>query len=483
MTRFNPAEFSLVIADEAHHAVAPSQRKVLDYYRKNPKLRVLGLTATPDRCDEEALGQVFEDVAFEYDILEGINGGWLVPIQQQAVYIEGLDLSNVRTTAGDLNGKDLAEVLEYEQTLHEMTTPILEMCGDCKTLVFTASVAQAERWAEIFNRHKSSSAEFVSGETPKEYRRDLFERYADSRFQYLVNVGVATEGFDEPGIQYVVMARPTKSRSLFAQMAGRGTRPLPGVVDGVSTPEARKSAIAASGKAQVIIVDFVGNAGRHKLIHATDVLGGKYSDEIVELAQRSTESASIWCCEGCGASFPENPGTCPECNGKKFREEKKSGKPADIASELVKAEREIDRRRRMREEARQREAIRLKSQYTTVKIDPFDALDLTPCRIPGYHAHRPATDNQRRCIDKEGYNIPEGLNFFHASQIIEKIMSKPSKRQTPILARGGFPTDVTRSQASQFIDAIVKNQWKPLPKDQRDALIAKVVTPRQEVTV
>jgi len=141
MGRFNPNEFSLLIVDEAHHATAASYRKVLDYYKQNPNLRILGLTATPDRTDEEALGQVFDEVAFEYDIANGIDGGWLVPIMQQAVHIESLDYSAVRTTAGELNGKDLGEVLEFEENLHGMATPVLELCGDKKTLIFTATVA------------------------------------------------------------------------------------------------------------------------------------------------------------------------------------------------------------------------------------------------------------------------------------------------------------------------------------------------------
>jgi len=433
MNRFDPSDFVLVIADEAHHAVSASQRKVLDYYRQNPNLKVLGLTATPDRFDEEALGQVFQDVSFEFDILDGINGGWLVPIQQQAVYVEGLDFSNVRTTAGDLNGKDLAAVLEYEQNLHEMTTPILDLCGDKKTLIFTVTVAQAERMAEILNRHKPESAEFVTGETPKDYRRKLFEGYAAGQFQYLVNVGVATEGFDEPAIQYVVMGRPTKSRSLFAQMAGRGTRPLPGIVDGLPDAQARQAAIAASGKPFVSIVDFVGNAGRHKLMHATDVLGGKYSDEIVELATRNAE---------------------------------KSSKPVDIATELVKAEREIARRARMREEARARAKLKLRSQYTTSNINPFDVLDIVPCRVPRWYKGRPITSRQKNCLEKFGVNIPEDLSFVHASQLIDTLIKnrqagKPSYKQARVLRRNGYNVDTMSFQdARQAIDELAANGWR-----------------------
>jgi len=211
MTRFDPNEFSLLIIDEAHHAPAETYKRIIKYYRQNPALKVLGLTATPDRKDKKAMGQIFEEVAYAYDIRDGIDDGWLVPIEQQSVVVEGLDFSAIRTTAGDLNGKDLAEVLEFEEILHGIADPTVQLTGDRKTLVFAASVAHAERLTEIINRHKPESARFVCGTTPKETRKIMFKDFAEKKFQYLVNVGVATEGFDDPGIECVVMARPTKS--------------------------------------------------------------------------------------------------------------------------------------------------------------------------------------------------------------------------------------------------------------------------------
>jgi superfamily II DNA or RNA helicase len=165
--------------------------------------------------------------------------------------------------------------------LHGIAAPTIELTGDRKTLIFAASLAQAERLTEIINRHKPNSAKWVHGGTPKEERRSLFPAYTASEFQYLVNIGVTTEGFDEPGIEVVVMARPTKSRNLYAQMVGRGTRTLPGVIDYIEDPEDRKNAIHDSGKPSLEVIDFVGNAGQYKLITSADILGGRYDDEIV----------------------------------------------------------------------------------------------------------------------------------------------------------------------------------------------------------
>jgi len=437
MTRFDPNDFSLLIVDEAHHATATSYRKVINHYKQNDDLRILGLTATPDRADEQALGQIFETVPFEFDISDGIANGWLVPVTQQAVYVEGLDFSNIRTTAGDLNGKDLAAVLEFEENLHGMTTPILDLCGDRKTLIFTATVAQAERMAEILNRHKTDSAEYVCGTTPKEYRRQLFKRYAEGDFQYLVNVGVATEGFDEPGIECIVMAAPTKSRARFAQRLGRGTRPLTGAVDGIDNAEDRKRAIAESDKPCMYVLDFVGNAGRHKLIHPADILGGKYADEIVELANRNME---------------------------------REGKPADIATELQQAEREWERRLRDKREAEKRRQLKLTSRYTTSSINPFDVLDIVPCREPNWHKGRMPTEGQLGCLEKFGVPIPEDLSFLHASQLIERLINRSKERlctfkQAKLLDRFGYDgSTLTFQKAGELITRIAQNNWKR-PKD------------------
>jgi len=433
MTRFDPFEFSLLIVDESHHATSPSFRKVIDYYKRNPKIKILGLTATPDRNDEEALGQVFETVPFEYDISDGIADGWLVPISVNAISVDGLDFSAVRTTAGELNSKDLAAVLEFEENLHEMTTPILDLCGDDTTLIFTVSVAQAERMSEILNRHKPGSAEYICGTTPKDVRREILAKYDAGDIQYLCNVGIATEGFDCPRIQHIVMGRPTKSRSLCSQIIGRGTRALPGVVDGIDDASGRRQAIAESAKPKMTVLDFVGNSGRHKLIHPADVLGGKYSDEIVELATRNAE--------------------------------RRDG-PVDITSELVQAEREWERRKRKEKEAQARKNLRGKSTYKFAKVDPFDVFHIVPCREPSYHKGRQPTMKQLECLEKRNIPIPEGLTFAHASQLIDTMIKRGRAdlctfKQAKLVEKFGYDaSELGFKAASALIDAIAKNGWR-----------------------
>jgi len=445
MTRFNPKEFSMFVIDEAHHAPAKSYKKAIDHYTQNPDLKVLGVTATPDRADKLAMGELFEKVAYQYDIWDGITDGWLVPIQQQSVHVQGLDYSSVRTTAGDLNGKDLSTILEFEENLHAIAHPTVELCGEKKTLVFAASVAQAERLAEIINRHKPDMARFVCGTTPKQIRRDMFKDYAEGRFQYLINVGITTEGWDGPDVQIVVMARPTKSRSLYTQMAGRGTRPLTGIVDPFEDALDRREAIESSDKPFLNIIDFVGNSGRHKLITSADILGGKYSEDVVELAKENVE---------------------------------KAGKPTDIATELQKAEREIAHRFKMEEEAKVRQRIKIKAKYKVSSSNPFDVLDISPQQNSPGQKDRQPTPKQLDYLNKYGLNT-DGLSYLQCRQLVLQVnerwkTGKCTYKQARWLQKSGFSVDLTFAQAKPVVDAIAKNHWRPLPEHQRAELLEKI---------
>jgi len=433
MARFSPFDFSLLVVDESHHATSPSWRKVIDHYRQNPDLKVLGVTATPDRLDEEALGQVFESVAFDYEIVDAIADGWLVPIRQKAVYVEGLDYSSVRTTAGDLNGADLARVLEYEETLHAMAHPTLEIVGDRKTVVFTATVAQSERLAEIFNRHRADCARFVCGTTPKDERRELFRDFAAGRFQILCNVGITTEGWDEPTLEVVVMGRPTKSRALYAQCAGRGMRTLPGVVDRLDSAEERKAAIAASRKPFVEIVDFVGNSGRHKLMTTADILGGKHSDDVVDRAREKIEKGA-------------------DSEARDIEE------ILEEAADELKLEKEAEMARRAK--------LIAQAKYTTNTVNPFDVLQLEPRKARGWDRVKKPSAKMVALLEKTGIATKD-MTFTQASQLIGEIIKRRDEgqcsfKQARLLLRYGYPANMSFKDASATIDAIAKNNWKKL---------------------
>ncbi len=435
MMRFDPIDFGLLIIDEAHHATSPSYRKVIDYYKRNPDLRVLGVTATPDRADEQALGQVFQSAAFDYEILDAINDGWLTPIEQQMVSIEGLDFSHIRTTAGDLNGADLAAVMEAEKNLQGIAASSLEIIGDRRTLVFTASVKQAEMLAEIFNRHRNGMANWICGETVKDQRRKSLNDFYHGRTQVMVNCGVLSEGYDSPGIQVVIQARPTKSRCLYSQQIGRGTRPLPGIVDGLGSAEERQAAITASSKPRLLVVDFVGNSGRHKLITVADILGGKLSDEVIALAEERAKKKAV---------------------------------AVNMADELEKAQSDIQKKteERNRREAARKAHLVAKAQFNMRSVNPFDLFQLQPVRARGWDNAKQLSEKQRSLLLRHGIN-PANMPYSQSKQLLNEMFRRWDKKlctlkQAKILrARGIDVREVTMAQASKLIDDIAAREgWR-----------------------
>ncbi len=440
-----------VLVHNCHHATSTSYKKVIDHFKQNPNIKILGVTATPDRTDEMALGQIFDSVAFEYDVRNGIDDGWLTPIEQLSVFVKDLDFSGVRTNMGDLNGKELAEVMEYESVLHGIASPCVELCGDKKTLIFAASVAHAERLTEIINRSKPDSARFVCGTTPKDERAELFDDYRWDRFQYLVNVGVATEGFDEPNIQIVVMARPTKSRCLYTQMAGRGTRPVRDIAVGLNDLDTagRQNMISQSVKPKLMIIDFVGNCGRHKLVTSADILGGKYEDEVVELAKDNAQKKS-----------------------------EETGLPVDIASELEQAEQQLKQEQRKELEQGTRKQITPRVKYSTAKVNPFDIFDVEPVREREWSKGRQPTPSQINCLKKAGVD-PSGLSFTHAHQMIDQIVKqtqdgKPTFKMLKNLKKHKFPLDFTYREAGVVMGALAKNNWRPLHDGTRLNVLSEI---------
>lgn len=434
MGRFKPEDFGLLIIDECHHATAQTYRDVINYYKQNPNLKILGVTATPDRADEEALGQVFDTVAFDYEILDAIHDGWLVPIQQQFVNINGLDFSSVRTTAGDLNGADLASVMEAEKIMQGVCGASFEIIGDKRAIVFTCSVKQAEQGCEIFNRYRPDMAAWVCGMTNKDLRREMLANYKAGKLQVIFNCGVLTEGFDDDGVEVIVMARPTKSRSLYAQMAGRGTRPLSGLVDPLATKEERQAAIAGSKKPHCLILDFVGNSGKHKLMSSADILGGKVSEEAV---RRAVEKAAK--------------------NGGAVR--------MDAAlDEEEKAIRDRMEQQRKLEEAR-RARLRAKVTFASKSVNPFDAFDIEPVKERGWDSGKTLSQKQSELLMKQGIN-PDSMSYAQGRQVLNEMFRRWNSKlctlkQAALLKRYGYETkDMTMKRASELITGLKSRGWQ-----------------------
>lgn len=437
--RFDPSEFDLVVVDEAHHATAASYRKVLEHFEGVP---LLGLTATPKRTDGVGLRHAFDHVPFQYGIREAIDDGWLVPVHVRTIRCGALDLSSVRTTLGDLNGADLARVVEGEETLHQMASGLVQYATDRSTLVFCHTVEQATRMAEILRRH-GRTADVVTGKTPDEQRAELFRSFNDGSLQFLVNVGVATEGTDLPRCSVIGSCRPTKSASLMTQIIGRALRPFGADLSGESAA-IRRTAIGESTKPYAEVLDFTGHAGKHKLVSPIDVLGGAdLPEEVVAKAKELAEAAEA------SSSVDD------------YLEAAAAELEAEQQQRLAEAEAERKRLEEMRRK------VFFSTQHTSRQVNPFDLLDIPP--DTGLDPTKPierATPKQVAALKRMGVPNPEMLYRQEAHRLLSRLIGNqrrngPTFKQLQILAKFGYPTDgVTRSGASKIIDQLAANGWR-----------------------
>lgn len=221
LEKYRRHPFGLIVIDECHHSTAATYRKVVDFFRElNPSLKVVGITATPNRSDGTALGLMFESVAYQMSINDAVAEGWLVPVAQEFVVVDQLELDAVKTKKNEFGEADfsqaqLEEVMVQEEMLHKLAVPTLAKVGDRPTLVFTASVRHAHELAAVLNRYKPDSAVAVDGSTDPERRKEIVRDFSAGRVQFLANCAVLTEGFDAPNCAAVVMGRPTKSLTLY----------------------------------------------------------------------------------------------------------------------------------------------------------------------------------------------------------------------------------------------------------------------------
>lgn len=240
LNKFDPYEFDMIITDECHHSSADTYRKIYDHFR--PRLHI-GFTATPNRSDKVRLDDVFSKIIFQRDLRWGIEQGYLSNIYCLRVNI-GYDLSAVHTRAGDYAPGELDEAMDG--TADAIAQAYREHANGA-TLIFAVSVRHANEIAE-----KIPDAVVVTGQTKD--RAAIIQAFTEGRIPCIVNCMVFTEGTDIPRVETVIIARPTQSESLYAQMVGRGLRLYP-------------------GKEKLTLIDCVGITGRASLCTAPSLLG------------------------------------------------------------------------------------------------------------------------------------------------------------------------------------------------------------------
>jgi superfamily II DNA or RNA helicase len=225
LSRLHPDDFSIIVVDEAHHAVAPSYRRIFDHFglfAPGTPRYLVGFTATPRRGDKQGLGEVFEEVCYARDLREMITDGYLCPITGWRVDTDST-LDGVKLRHGDFVESQLARVVNTPSRNNLLVKAYRDLARGRRAIVFCVDVAHAKDVQQAF-AGAGINAEAVWGEMPKEERRTTLARFSAGETDVLTNCVLLTEGFDEPRVDSIIMARPTKSKLLYAQMVGRGTR-------------------------------------------------------------------------------------------------------------------------------------------------------------------------------------------------------------------------------------------------------------------
>ena len=411
LSRFPEDYFNTIIIDEAHHCISDSYQRVLKHF---PDAKVLGVTATPDRGDMKSLGQVFESLAYEYTLPKAIKEGYLSPIKAVTIPLQ-VDLTGVGVQSGDFKAGDLGTALD--PYLEGIAQEMEKYCREKKTVVFLPLVKTSQKFRDILNAHGFRAAE-VNGESQD--RAEILEDYAAGKYNVLCNSMLLTEGWDCPDVDCIVVLRPTKVRSLYCQMVGRGTRLAP-------------------GKDHLLLLDFLWHTERHELCHPAHLIC-----ESEEIAQKMTENL-----------------------------EKDAGCPIDIeeaeqtASEDVVAQREEALAQKLAEMKRRKRKLVDPLQFE-MSIQAEDLSGYVPAF--GWEM-APPSDKQKKTLEKLGIMPDEIDNAGKASKLLDRLDKRRQEglttpKQIRFLESRGFQHVGTWQfdTAKKLIDRIAGNGWR-IPHD------------------
>ncbi|MGO5166409.1 MULTISPECIES: DEAD/DEAH box helicase [unclassified Candidatus Paralachnospira] len=404
--------FGAIIIDEAHHCVSDSYQRVLSHF---PAAKVLGVTATPDRGDMRNLGAYFESLAYEYTLPKAIKEGYLSPIKALTIPLK-IDMSSVSVQAGDFKAGDIGTALD--PYLEGIAVEMQKYCQGKKTVVFLPLVKTSQKFRDLLNSHGFKAAE-VNGESTD--RAEILKDFEAGTYNVLCNSMLLTEGWDCPSVDCIVVLRPTKVRSLYCQMVGRGTR---------LSPE--------TGKDHLLLLDFLWHTERHELCHPASLIC-----ENEEVAQKMTENL-----------------------------EKEAGLAVDIeeaektASEDVVAQREEALAKQLAEMKRRKKKL----------VDPLQfEMSIQAEDLSGYVPSfgwemAPPSENQKKALEKMGI-LPDQIdNAGKAAKILDRLDRRRNEglttpKQIRFLESRGFQHVGTWpfETAKNMIDRIAANGWK-IPK-------------------
>ena len=410
LERFPPDWFGVIVVDEAHHCLSESYQRVLEHFSE---ARVLGVTATPDRGDMRNLGQYFEHLAYEYTLPRAIRDGWLCPIKAVTIPLK-LDLSGVGVQAGDFKTSDIDTALD--PYLERIAGEMLSYCQGRKTVVFLPLVKTSQKFRDILSARGFRAAEVNGGSRD---RAEILRDFEAGRYNVLCNSMLLTEGWDCPAVDCVVVLRPTKVRSLYSPMVGRGTPRAP-------------------GKGELLLLDFLWHTERHELCRPASLLC-----ESEEVAKRMTELIET------------------------------AGGPVDIeeaerqASADMVAQREESLAKQL-SEMRSRKRKLVDPLQFEMSIQAEDLAGYVPAF--GWEAG-PPSEKQREALEKRGIFPDEIESAGKASLLLDRLEKRRSEglttpKQIRCLERYGF-RHVGRwsmEAAAHMIDRIEAMGWRGVPR-------------------
>lgn len=401
--------FGTIIIDEAHHCLSDSYQKVLHHF---PGAKVLGVTATPDRGDMKNLGQYFETLAYEYTLPKAIKEGYLSPIKALTIPLK-IDMTGVGVQAGDFKASDIGTALD--PYLHGIAEEMKKYCSKKKTVVFLPLVKTSRKFRDILNENGFRAAEINGG---SQDRAEVLEAFEKGTYNVLCNSMLLTEGWDCPSVDCVVVLRPTKVRSLYCQMVGRGTRLSP-------------------GKDHLLLLDFLWHTERHELCRPASLIC-----QDAEVAQKMTENMET---AGCPIDIEEAE-----------RE----------AAEDVVAQREEALAKQLAEMKRRKKKLVDPLQFE-MSIQAEDLSGYVPAF--GWEMG-PATDKQKSTLEKLGILPDQIESCGKAAKILDRLDKRRKEglttpKQIRFLEGKGFQHVGTWQfeAAKNLIDRIAANGWRTPP--------------------
>lgn len=418
LTQYPPDHFSTIIVDEAHHVLSDGYQRVLSYFESAD---VLGVTATPDRGDKKELSAFFDSLAYEYSLRDAVKAGYLAPIRALTIPIP-IDLTGVHQTTGDYDAGELGEALEplLEKIAAEMET----VCRERKTVVFLPLIKTAQRFRDILLTHGFRAAE-VDGKSPD--REEILSDFERGKYNVLCNAMLLTEGWDCPSVDCVIVLRPTRIRSLYCQMVGRGTRLSP-------------------GKEDLLLPDFLWHSTRFSLCSPAALVAGSEAQE-KKLKEIITENGA----DGC---------------------------TLEEAEEILRDKAAVDREESLRSQLQQNR------NRTRRSIDPLafalsaDLADLADYEPTFRWERNPPSEKQLRTLASFGLETGSVTCAGMASLLLNRLFERSkaglaTPKQINLLSRYGLRAgNWTFERADKTIDRIAKNGWA-LPQDLQALLEAK----------